>query len=70
MKVSMNEAKTNILELLQLLIDSKEDSIIIVNSNEPVIQMAPYIKKDSQRIGIAKKEMSSFDLSLEEFNSI
>lgn len=27
-------------------------------------------KKNSKRVGIAKKEMQGFDISLEEFNSI
>ena len=27
-------------------------------------------KKNSKRVGVAKKEMQSFDISLEEFNSI
>ena len=63
-------AKTYFSKLVQLLIDGKEDSIIVSKNGKPVIQLVPISKKNSKRIGIAKKEMENFDISLEEFNAI
>ena len=33
-------------------------------------KMVPLTKKNSKRIGIAKKQMSGFDLTVEDFDSI
>ena len=70
MELSIYETKTNFSKLVQLLIDGKEDSITISKNGKPVVQLVPISKKNFKRIGIAKKEMKDFDLSLEEFNSI
>ena len=70
MELSIYETKTNFSKLVQLLIDGKEDSIIVSKNGTPVIQLVPICKKNSKRIGIAKKEMEGFDLDLDEFNSI
>ena len=37
---------------------------------KPAVQITLVNQKNSKRIGIAKKEMRGFDISLEEFNSI
>lgn len=58
---------TRIIEFYNL------DVIISVGyrvSGKPVIQLTPVSKKKSERIGIAKKEMKDFDISLEDFNAI
>lgn len=70
MELSIYETKTNFSKLVQLLIDGKEDSIVVSKNGVPVIQMVPLTKKNSKRVGIAKKEMNGFDLSLEDFNNI
>ena len=44
--------------------------IVVSKNGKPVIQLTPVSKKKSERIGIAKKEMKDFDISLEEFNAI
>lgn len=70
MEVNIYETKTNFSKLVQLLIDGKEESIVVSKNGVPVIQMVPLIKKNSKRIGIAKKQMSGFDLTVEDFDSI
>ena len=70
MEVSIYEAKTNFSKIIQLLIDGKNDIIIISKNGKPVVQMTLLNKKNTKRVGIAKKEMEGFDMSLEEFNSI
>ncbi len=70
MELSIYETKTNFSKIIQLLIDGKEDTIIVSKNGTPVAQLTPITKKNSKRVGIAKKEMDGFDLSLEDFNSI
>ncbi len=70
MELSLYEAKTNFSKIVQLLIDGKEEVIVVSKNGKPVIQLTPISKKNSKRIGIAKKEMKDFDISLEEFNAI
>ena len=66
MKIEISEAQERFEELVQLLIDGKEERITIFKDGEPVIQIVP----PSKRIGAAKNEMNGFDISLEAFNSI
>ena len=70
MKVSISEAKANLSKIIQSLIDGKEEQVIISKNGKPVVQMTLLTKKNSKRVGAAKKEMEGFDLSLEDFNSI
>ena len=70
MELSIYETKTNFSKLVQLLIEGKEDTIVITKNGKPVVQLTPINKKNSKRVGIAKKEMKDFNISLEEFNSI
>ncbi len=70
MEISIYEAKTNFSKLIQQLIDGKEEVIIISKNGKPVVQMSLLNKKNSKRVGIAKKEMKEIDISLEDFNSI
>ena len=70
MEVSIYDAKTNFSKIIQSLIDGKEEIVVVSKNGKPVVQMTLVAKKNSKRIGIAKKEMDGFDMSLEEFNSI
>ena len=70
MEINIYDAKTNFSKLIQALIDEKEEMIIISKNGKPVVQMTLISKKNSKRIGAAKKEMEGFDMSLEDFNSI
>lgn len=70
METSIYEGKTNFSKIIQLIIDGEEDLIIVKKNGKPVAQITPINKKNSKRLGIAKKEMEGFDLSLEDFNSI
>ena len=70
MEISIYDAKANFSKLIQSLIDGKEETIIISKHGKPVVQMTLINKKNTKRVGVAKKEMSGFDLSLDEFNSI
>ena len=70
MELSLYEAKTNFSKVVQSIIDGKEEIVIVCKNGKPVIQMTAVKKKNSKRIGIAKKEMENFDISLEEFNAI
>ena len=70
MEINIYDAKTHFSSLVQSLIDEKEEVIIISKKGKPVVQMTLMAKKNSKRIGAAKKEMEGFDMSLEDFNDI
>ena len=70
MNLSIYETKSQLSKLVQLIIDNKEESITITKNGKPVVQLVPICKKNSKRVGVAKKEMEGFDLDLQEFNSI
>lgn len=70
MEMSLYEAKTNFCKVVQDILDGKEDVVIVSKNGKPAVQITIVNKKNSKRIGIAKKEMEDFDISLEEFNSI
>lgn len=70
MEISIYDAKTHLSNLIQQLIDEKEEVIYISKNGKPVVQLSLIRSKKSKRLGAAKKEMKDFDLSLEEFNSI
>ena len=70
MELSLYEAKTNFSKVVQDIIDGQEESITVTKNGKPVIQIIPFSKKNTKRVGVAKKEMKDFDMSLEEFNSI
>lgn len=70
MNLNINEAKSKLSKLVQLIIDNKEESITITKNGKPVAKLVPICKKNSKRVGAAKKEMEGFDLDLQEFNSI
>lgn len=70
MEYSIYEAKTHFSKIIQSLLDGKEETIIISKNGKPIVEMSLINKKNSKRIGIAKKAMDGYDLSLEDFNSI
>lgn len=70
MEISLYEAKTNFSKVVQDLLDGKEEIVVVSKNGKPAVQITVVSQKNSKRVGIAKKEMSGFDISLEEFNSI
>lgn len=70
MEVSIYEAKANLSKFIQMIIDEQEEIIIISKNGKPVVQLTSIAGKNKKRLGAAKKEMSGFDISLEDFNSI
>ena len=70
MNLSLSEAKNNFSKVIQSLIDGDEEIVIITKNGKPVVQIMPLLKKSSLRVGVAKKEMEGFDLSLDDFNNI
>ena len=70
MELNLYEAKTNFSKVVQLLIEGKEDIIIVKKNGKPVVQLTSIANKNSKRIGIAKTEMDGFDISMEDFDAI
>ena len=70
MEISIYDAKTHLSNLIQQLVEEKEDIIYISKNGKPVVQLTLIKSKKSKRLGVAKKEMKGFDLSLEDFNNI
>lgn len=70
MEISIYDAKTHLSNLIQQLVDEKEEIIYISKNGKPVVQLTLIKNKKSKRVGAAKKEMKGFDLSLEDFNNI
>lgn len=69
MNYSVDEAKAKLTNIIQQLVEKKEDVIFITQNGEPIVQMVRY-NSASNRVGAAKKEMKDFDISLEDFNNI
>ena len=70
MEIDIKELKRNFSEYLELLIDGKEESIIVLNNGIPVVKLVPFSKRNTKRIGIIKDEQEISNLSLEDLNSI
>ena len=70
MEISIYDAKTHLSNLIQQLVDEKEDVIYISKNGKPVVQLTLITNKKTKRIGAARKEMAGFVLSQEEFDSI
>ena len=69
MEISLYDAKTHFSNIVQSLIDEKEESIILTKNGKPIIEMKLLAKHDAKRMG-AMKENYNTDISLEEFDSI
>ena len=70
MEINITKAKTNLSELIQKLVDLKEDEIIVTKNGKPLVSMKLINQDSSKRIGIAEKEMKGRSITLEELNSI
>ena len=70
MEINLYNAKAQFSKIIQDLIDEKEDTIIITKNGKPVVEMKSITKKNSKRIGAAKKEMAGFHFSQEQFDSL
>lgn len=70
MEISIYDAKAHLSNLIQQLVEEKEEVIYIKKNGKPIVQLTLIRNKKSKRIGAAKKEMKDFNLSLEEFNDI
>ncbi len=70
MEISIYDAKAHLSNLIQQLVDEKEEIIYISKNGKPVVQLTLIRNKKSKRVGVAKKEMKDFNLSLEDFNNI
>ena len=70
MDIEIKELKRHFYDYLELLIDGKEESIIVLNNGIPVVKLVPFSKRNTKRIGIIKDEQEISNLSLEDLNSI
>lgn len=70
MELSLYQTKTNFSNVIQMIIDEKEDAIIVTKNGKPVAKIVPFNGKKAKRLGLLKKAKGDFDISLEEFNSI
>lgn len=70
METSINDAETNLLNLINQLIDKKEDVIFISKNGIPVAELTLIKSMRTKRLGIVKKEMACFNMSQEEFDNI
>lgn len=70
MEISIYDAKTHLSNLIQQLVEEKEEIIYISKNGKPIVQLTLIKNKKSKRVGVAKKEMKDFNLSLDDFNSI
>ena len=70
MEISIYDAKTRLSNLIQQLVEEKEEIIYISKNGKPIVQLTLIKNKKTKRLGIAKKEMTCFNLSQEEFDSI
>jgi len=70
MNISVQDAGIFLLELIDQLINGGEDVVFIAENGKPIAKLTLVKKAQNKRLGVAKKEMENFDLSLEEFNNI
>ena len=53
-----------------MIADGTEDVIIISKNGKPTAQITRIAKKNSKRVGAAKKEMEGFDITVDDLDSI
>ena len=71
MDIEIKELKRDFSEYLELLIDGKEESIIVLNDSIPLVKLVSLSKRNTKRIGIIKDEQQEIsNISLEDLNSI
>ena len=70
MEINIYDAKTHLSNLIQQLVEEKEDVIYISKNGKPIVQLTLIKNKKAKRLGVAQKEMAGFIISQEEFDSI
>ena len=70
MEINIYEAKENFSKIIQMIADGTEDVIIISKNGKPTAQITRIAKKNSKRVGAAKKEMEGFDITVDDLDSI
>ncbi len=70
MQINIYEAKANFSKIIQMIADGTEDVIIISKNGKPTAQITRIAKKNSKRVGAAKKEMEGFDITVDDLDSI
>lgn len=70
MEINIYEAKANFSKIIQMIADGTEDVIIISKNGKPTAQITRIAKKNSKRVGVAKKEMEGFDITVDDLDSI
>ena len=70
MEISIYDAKTHLSNLIQQLVEEKEEVIYISKNGKPIVQLTLIKNKKSKIVVAARNEMKGFDLSLEDFNNI
>jgi len=70
MEISIYDAKTHLSNLIQQLVEGKEEIIYISKNGKPIAQLTLIRSKRTKRLGVASKEMSGFYISQEEFDNI
>ena len=66
-KVSLTEFNKNRTHYILMI---KEDSVLVTRYGKPYRLYSLAKNENHKRVGVAKKEMEGFDISLEELNSI
>ena len=70
MEINIYDAKAQFSKLIQLLVDGKEEVIVISKNGKPTAQITRLCGKNTKRVGAAKKEMEGFSITVDELNSI
>ena len=70
MQINIYEAKAKFSKIIQMIADGTEDVIIISKNGKPTAQITRIAKKNSKRVGAAKKEMEGFDITVDDLDSI
>ena len=70
MEISICDAKTHLSNLIQQLVEEKEEVIYISKNGKPIVQLTLIKNINGKRVGVARNEMKGFDLSLEDFNNV
>lgn len=69
MIIDINNVDEELSSLIQSLIDGQNESIYITKDGKYVAKLS-LIDQKSARIGVAKKEMNGFDVSMDSFDKI
>ena len=53
---NMLDAKNNLSKICKLLVDGKEDSIVICSNGKPLVKVVPYKNNSKRKAGILEKK--------------